>query len=119
MVQESLQCSVFLEIQPFNIASTFQWRLATTFSWSRDWALVTIKMGCMKLRFTPCDCMLSSWSEEEDFRSTSRILDELEQQIPDTFAAVVFDFLRKSVKDMSSRSQRCVQDGGPYVEIWH
>jgi hypothetical protein len=44
-------------------------------------------------------------------------LDELEQKIQETFAAVPLDFLRKGVISLSSRAQKGVQHAGAYVDI--
>jgi hypothetical protein len=39
-------------------------------------------------------------------------MDELEQQVPDIFAGVPIDFVRKSIQSVSSRQQKCLQSDG-------
>jgi len=45
--------------------------------------------------------------------------DEWEQQISDSFATVLLNFVRIRVQPVSSMLQKCMQNAGAYVKIWH
>jgi hypothetical protein len=56
-----------------------------------------------------CDFLLRGQAKEEVYRTKSVTLNELEQQIRDTFTAVALDILGKSTSHGFSKLQKCVQ----------
>jgi hypothetical protein len=67
---------------------------------------------------TACDYFfLLGWAKEEVHRSEPRTLDELEQQIRDTCAAVSLVLLKEKCESASCGLLKCAQNTGVCAEI--
>ena len=64
---------------------------------------------------TPCDFFLWGWAKEGVYREKPRIMEQLEDRIPNVITSVPHDFLQKTVDSIPGRLRKVVDAAGAYI----